>query len=135
MRDLERGHNTNVSSPTSSRQIVNGLNALGGAGTARYESPSLKNLDHLLANGHRAVIMGHPWRAWGDSLMKQGHYLNHRDPGEHACCIVGKTADGHYLMGDPLSKKGFVEVTGKQVEAFWHDAGRDAGMVNVRKVK
>ena len=119
MRDLERGHNTDYSSATSIAQAERGLRAVGAK--VKRIPTSMAAIDAALKKGGRVMVAGDPWDAWGKQLSAKGQYLNHRDPGNHSCVIFGKTADGHYLLGDPLSKKGTIEVTAAQLQHYFRD--------------
>ncbi|MFH1809817.1 MAG: peptidoglycan-binding protein [Pseudomonadota bacterium] len=119
MRDLERGHNTTFSSSTSKDQVIKGLKAVGAK--VKPLPVNITSVDQALARGGRVVMAGDPWNAWGKTLRTHGQYLNSRDPGNHACVIFGKTASGKYLMGDPLSKLGVIEVSAAQLARYWHD--------------
>lgn len=125
MRDLCHGHNTNYSSPTSPQMLVRGLRAAGTS--PKWIAPTPASIDAVLAKGGRVVVNGDPWTAWGKSLAAHGKYLNRRDPGNHSCAILGKTAGGRYLLADPLAKSGVLEITAAQLEKFWH-AGSNAAL-------
>jgi hypothetical protein len=76
----------------------------------------------------RAVpIRGAPKDAWGSSLSSRGEYLWNFDASpsdfQHWSIILGKRADGMYVLADPLSRIGTIPVTGAQILKFL-DAGR-----------
>lgn len=71
-----------------------------------------------------ALDCGHPiilgtsttWAAWGSAQKSAGNYLNSRDPGGHFVVVMGRAANGNYLIGDPLAKGGPIEITQAQLE-------------------
>lgn len=71
-----------------------------------------------------ALDRGHPvilgtnttWAAWGQAQKAAGQYLNNGNPGGHFVVVMGRSANGNYLIGDPLSKGGPIEVTQAQLE-------------------
>ena len=63
-----------------------------------------------------------PGNAWAKGLNATGDYLDMGKSGNasfgHFVTVLGKTPDGKYLVADPLSKKGAIEVTAQQLGAF-----------------
>jgi hypothetical protein len=61
------------------------------------------------------LLPGDPREAWGLLASKNGNYLHHYDPSNnndrfnHWVVIFGKSADGNYIIGDPLQSNGAVE--------------------------
>lgn len=73
-------------------------------------------IDASLAAGHPLILgTSRTWLAWGQGLRAQGSYLNNGDPGGHFVTLLGKTLSAGYLVGDPLSKIGAIEVTSSQL--------------------
>jgi hypothetical protein len=130
MRDRTRGHNTNYSDGTTVKEVLRGLNSVKGA-SARQVSATLDNLDRALAGGKTAVLGGVPWDSWGRNLRREGDYLNSKNPGGHSVAVLGKTAKGTYLLADPLSLTGTVEVSRKQLREFWKDFSGNGSLVVV----
>jgi hypothetical protein len=123
MRDLTRGGHTTQSSGTTDSQMVTGLRAAGAK--ANTIDPTINSVDQALQNGP-VIISGDPWKAWGGAMSSQGNYMNGHDPGNHFVTIMGRTADGQYIVGDPLSKSGAITVSAQQIQQFWNDGGASA---------
>ena len=117
MRDLSLGYDSKTSNPMSFTAVAKGLRQQGAI--TQGISATTPAVDAALAQGKPVIVCGDPWKAWGASMSANGQYLNHRDPGNHACVILGKTADGKYLLADPLSKVGTVPVSAEQLRSFW----------------
>lgn len=143
MRDLTRGRNTNKSSGTFVHQQLRGINAVKGA-RGRYISPALgapgakwlRAIRQGLAKGRTFTINGHSWAAWGRTLRARGQYLNSKDPGHHACAVLGMTRSGKFLVADPLSKAGTIAVSGERLLRFFRDArrrGDSPGIVQISR--
>ena len=129
VRDLALGYDSTESQGTNEGQMANAISAMGGS--SQYLDMNLGQVDQALAGGQRVLIAGDPWGAWGADMDANGQYLNHRDPGAHFVAILGKTADGQYLVADPLSANGVIAVSGAQIQAFWNDGGGNSGAMAV----
>ena len=76
-------------------------------------------IDAALASGHPLIVgSSKTWDAWGKAQSAAGDYLNYRNPGGHYVTILGKTADGQYIVADPLSKTGARAVSAEQVKTL-----------------
>ncbi len=117
IRDLSLGFNSTFSQPMGIAQLDRAFRHFG-APPGIWRGTSVAALDGIFARGHFAVAAGGPWAAWGASLNAQGKYLNFSDPGPHAVAILGKTAQGAYLLADPLSSAGTITVTAAQLATF-----------------
>lgn len=64
------------------------------------------------------VILGTSttWAAWGQGEKAAGNYLDNGNPGGHFVVVMGRSANGKYLIGDPLGKGGPIEVTEAQLQ-------------------
>lgn len=129
VRDLALGYDSTESQGTNMTQMANAISAMGG--TSQYLDMSLPQVDQALASGQRVLIAGNPWGAWGADMDANGQYLNHRNPGGHFVAILGKTPEGKYLVADPLSAVGVIEVTGDQIQAFWNEGAGNSGAMAV----
>lgn len=114
-----------VKKPNGAQAYENGL--------AKY---SLDGLDAALARNHPVIIGGTPagrpdvpavGAAWARRLYEQVDadgqrgYLDFNKQGNfgHFCAVVGKTADGNYLVADPLARHGTLEATPQELLAFF----------------
>ncbi len=78
---------------------------------------TLDSMDQAIAAGHPLIVgTSNTWSAWGKTQSAAGDYLNHQNPGGHYVTVLGKSPDGNYIVGDPLSKIGAVEVTPAQMK-------------------
>lgn len=116
MRDEALGYDSTHSQGTWDSQLVKPLEQNGA--TATIVKPlSLASMDAALANGHPLIVgTSNTWDAWGRAQSAAGGYLNYRNPGGHYVTVLGKSPSGNYLVGDPLSRIGAVEVTSAQME-------------------
>lgn len=129
VRDLALGYDSTESQGTNEGQMATAIAAMHG--TSEYLDMSLDQVDQALASGQRVLIAGDPWGAWGAQMNANGEYLNHQDPGAHFVAILGKTADGQYLVADPLSATGVIAVSGEQIQEFWNEGGDNSGAMAV----
>ncbi|MBI3185582.1 MAG: peptidoglycan-binding protein [Myxococcales bacterium] len=117
LRDAALGYDS-----TNSKRMGFGSleRALGqhGAQTQMLPPPAIDSIDGAIERGNPVILGGNPWSAWGRDLSRAGNYLNGRDPGGHFVTVLGKTADGRYVVGDPLVKNGTIEVTADQLKTF-----------------
>lgn len=122
VRDTSLGFDSTASQAMALTQLANGLTKMG-AKTA-YHSGSISRglVDGALGRGHPVVLAGDPWNVWGNRLAGQGNYLDVGPGadvvGNHAVCVLGKTADGSYLVGDPLNRQGTLAVSARDMDAF-----------------
>jgi hypothetical protein len=75
-------------------------------------------VDAALARGSAVIIGGDPNRAWEGRLAAKGSYQESGDFG-HFCTVLGKTADGRYVVNDPLSTAGSITVSAQELQAYW----------------
>jgi len=116
MRDQAFGYDTTKSQDTNDSELQKALAANGAQGTV-VKPVSLASVDQAIANGHPMIVgTGTTWSAWGSKQNTAGAYLNHQNPGGHYVTVMGKAADGNYIVGDPLSKVGALEVTPRQLQ-------------------
>ena len=77
-------------------------------------------VDAALARGSPVILGGVPGNAWAKALGSAG-YLdvgNGTASFNHFVAVLGRTSDGRYIVGDPLSSKGALEVTAAQLGTF-----------------
>jgi hypothetical protein len=123
-----------ASMPTHPPQIAQGLASIGAS--LLPLGMDLASIDSSLGRGHPVLLAGDPKQAWGLAMANQGNYLaTYRAVADfgHWICIFGKTNNGLYVVGDPLSKIGAMTVTGSQLETFVAD-GRPNGWSCAREV-
>jgi len=112
-------------------ELATGLEKHGAA--TQDLGTDLTAIDAALESGNPVLAGGNPWEAWGQQMNESGEYLNFSDPGDHAVCILGKNPDsGKYIVADPLSRNGAIEVTREQLERFFAD-GTDVGAMEVSR--
>lgn len=129
MRDRVFGFHKEQSDACDETQVGNALDQLGGHHD--FIDMSTQAVDQALAEGRMVLLAGDPWGAWGANMDANGQYLNHRDPGPHFVTVLGKAADGNYIVGDPLSRIGAIEVNGDQLRDFWARGGGNSGAMSV----
>lgn len=116
MRDQALGYDSNHSQGTGDGQLIRAL-AGNGANTNVLRPITLDKMDAAIAAGHPLILgTSTTWEAWGKTQSAAGDYLNHRNPGGHFVTVLGKAPNGNYIVGDPLSKTGAVEVTPQQMQ-------------------
>jgi hypothetical protein len=125
-RNLERKirptNTPTLSGPTYLPMEDQGLVASGAA--VAVLSRSLQSIDLALSSGSMVLVPGDPREAWGLRASANGNYLHHYDPTNdkdrfgHWVVIFGKSADGNYIVGDPLQTNGAVERTPFQVRTY-----------------
>ena len=120
-RDLIFGYDTTTSArlgllPATKGTVGYGLEAAGAKVSGLRNT--VADVDAALARGN-PIILGSSstWAAWGQAERAAGNYLNGRNPGGHFVTVLGRAANGNYLVGDPLLKGGPIEVTQAQLEA------------------
>lgn len=78
-------------------------------------STTLAAIDAQLDAGAKVIAYGDPSQAWepelGASYQAQGSF-------SHFVAIFGRSADGNYLVGDPLSTSGVVEATPDELSRY-----------------
>jgi hypothetical protein len=119
-RDLILGYDSSKSIGLSLLPPVKGTVGYGLV-QAGAEVSGLKNtlpeLDGALDRGHPVILgTGSTWAAWGKAEHTAGNYLNSGDPHGHFVLVVGRAANGNYLVSDPLVKGGPIEVTQAQMQ-------------------
>ncbi|MCB9640816.1 MAG: LysM peptidoglycan-binding domain-containing protein [Myxococcales bacterium] len=124
MRDAILGWDSSYSQLLTSSQLKNGLEAHGATVSWLPSNQSLQQqmnqLDQALANGNPVIIgSSSTYQAWGSSQNtwdNSDNYINSGDPKGHFATVLGRTANGNYIVGDPLVKGGTIEVTRAQME-------------------
>jgi len=83
------------------------------------------DLDAELASGHMIVLFGYPGDPANPSRVTvyqqpfRDRGYTYRYDGGHAIAVFGKRANGSYVVGDPLSTFGTIELTDAQLADFW----------------
>lgn len=130
LRDKAFGRNTTYSTPTGYGTIATGLAAYG-ATTRNLNHGDLSTIDAALERGNPVMAAGGPWAAWGAEQKAAGNYLNSKNPGPHSVTILGKTAQGGYIVADPLSSKSSIEVSADQLRRYFIDGASESGAMEV----
>ena len=100
--------------PTGYGNIVDGATAAGLKAEHTYGWASL---DDALAAGHPVVAAGMISSTWKAQFPADGHYGSAGQVG-HFVAVLGKTANGNYLVSDPMFANGAVEMTQAQLKIF-----------------
>lgn len=77
----------------------------------QHSGMSMNEIDRALERGHMVCLAGEPGEKFRSA---QGHGYGDG----HSVLVMGKTKDGHYLVCDPLSKRGPTELTREQLKSF-----------------
>lgn len=118
MRDTIVGYDSHDSQLMGMGQLQTGLSKIG-AQTQYLSGDPAQAADDAISRGHPVILGGSGvWNAWGASESAAGRYLNYRNPGGHFVTVMGKAADGRYIVSDPLSRDGAITVTGDQLRQF-----------------
>ncbi|MEW5741433.1 MAG: peptidoglycan-binding protein [Myxococcota bacterium] len=133
MRDAIFKYDTSKSSTMGMYSVEQGLKAYGAdtktldVRKATKDGAGLEAIDAALAAGHPVILGGTPGEAWAKELDKTGDYLDMGARGNgsfgHFVAVLGKTDDGKYLLADPLSRKGTIEVSASQIGTFLKQSG------------
>ncbi|MHB8873794.1 MAG: peptidoglycan-binding protein [Myxococcaceae bacterium] len=122
IRDQAIGYDTSQSQLTGDGQMIRALEA-NGATTAQVRPLNAESMDAALAAGHPVMVgSSTTWSAWGQAQNAAGDYLNHGNPGGHYITVLGKAPNGNYIVADPLSKTGSIEVTSDQMTKLYAGA-------------
>jgi hypothetical protein len=85
----------------------------------------LKALDEAFKKGHMVMLGGQPGRPGDGNYTAYEQAMRHRSGDTtysfskgHAILVMGKDAQGRYLVADPLSRKGVVHMTAKEMSSF-----------------
>lgn len=104
--------------------------AFDGAGGTSYRGSGWEALDAALAAGDPVVAHGYYGKSgWGATLeaagTAQGYEGGYAGGGNigHFNAILGKTADGLYVVADPMYTGGTVELTRAQLEQYFSPSG------------
>jgi hypothetical protein len=128
MRDLCDGRDGDQSHLMDWNTLRRGLKAAGANSDLVWGT---QGIDQALARGSVCILGGqNPWGAWGAKERAKGNYLASGNGG-HFVAVVGKQADGKYLLADPLLKNTPIAVTGQQLLSF--AVGNGAGGIEVWK--
>jgi hypothetical protein len=96
--------------------------ALANRALARVGAPSLADIDAALAQRGVAVVEGVPKNSWASWLSARGWYLTDGSKVfRHWIAITGKTPAGNYIVCDPLSRVGALEVSPERVQQYMDD--------------
>lgn len=116
-RDLAFGEDTSSSRLTGVNQLATSLRGLGATGTV-HAPASMDAIDAALAAGNPVIAGGYPFNsgAWGGSTAD---YLESGEKNfAHWVVVSGTTPEGNYLINDPLSPNGAIEITREQLVAY-----------------
>ena len=102
---------------TSNTQIVTGLNNAGLRANAYNFDGNFAQIDRDLADGKGVIAMGYYGSAWRNQFPNPG--LTGDGNINHINTILGKTANGNYLVGDPMYRGGVVEMSRNQLAVFF----------------
>lgn len=116
VRDLAFGVDTTDSRLTGATRLTATLQALG-AGATEHTPSSMAAIDAALERGNPVIAGGQPFDsgAWGATT--EG-YLEDGGSFSHWVVVSGRTPEGNYIINDPLSANGPIEVTREQLEAY-----------------
>jgi hypothetical protein len=142
MRDLAHGGRTPQSAPTYGPMMLAGLaaNDLFATDLVLDHAASdadLAVIDESLANGDLVLVAGDPGNAWGRALDRRHAYLHtydvapDKDRFGHWVVVFETTDSGLYVIGDPLSTAGVVEIAREQLRTYLADGGMLAGAIAV----
>lgn len=116
IRDQALGYDSTRSQGTGDGQLIKAIKA-NGANATTVSPLTIASVDAAIAAGHPLIVgSGSTWDAWGKTQSAAGDYLNHQNPGGHYVTVMGKAPDGNYIVADPLSKVGAIEVTPAQLQ-------------------
>ncbi|WP_164020068.1 hypothetical protein [Pyxidicoccus trucidator] len=126
-RDLAAGVDTSSSRTTDVIQLATSLRGLGATATV-HAPASMDAIDAALAAGNPVIAGGHPFNsgAWGASTADYLEDGKKNFP--HWVVVSGTTPEGNYLINDPLSPNGAIEVTREQLVAYLDEG---MGMIEV----
>lgn len=111
--DSKKSLGLSLGPSTAKGTVAYGLAAAGATCTMLGKD----GLDAALDRGNPVIIgSSATYAAWGRDQKLAGNYLNGGDPKGHFVIVLGRAANGNYLVGDPLVKGGVMEVTPKQME-------------------
>jgi Peptidase_C39 like family len=102
---------------TSNVQMMNGLNNAGLRTNAYRYNGNFDQIDRDLADGKAVIIMGYYGSSWRNQFPN--YSLTGNGNINHINTILGKTANGNYLVGDPMYRGGVVEMNRNQVAVFF----------------
>lgn len=118
VRDQALGRESDYSERMGFDELARALRAYGARSEWLPGRP-LEAVDSALERGNPLIVGGNPWKAWGKAERAAGNYLNSRDPGNHFIAVLGRTADGLYIVGDPLVRNGTLAVASEQLRDFF----------------
>ncbi|RKH07554.1 hypothetical protein D7X74_32910 [Corallococcus sp. CA047B] len=116
-------------------KVTKGVTEAGAVATV-YGSADVtaESLDGALTRGHPVILGGNPFgddelhQAWGPAAAAAGNYLEDGNFGGHWVTVTGKTAEGNYIVNDPLCPRGPIEVTPEQMAEYLNG---NLGMIEV----
>lgn len=103
--------NTDITQGTSCAELAKAAQDFGLT-TSSLNPGDMAGLDSALASGKMVIASGDPIayeRALGLTGADYGN--NARYDGSHYILVMGKSADGNYIVDDPLSRKGSLSLT------------------------
>ena len=124
---LDKDHDT-----TGSPSIVAGATA---AGLTAQEQTGWSELNTALVDGKPVVAFGDCYQGWKDQFADaEGRYGG----GEiaHFISILGRSADGQYIVNDPMFTGGPVEMTRDELAVFFNkDGDNTPGFISMDPVQ
>jgi hypothetical protein len=106
---------------TNSNQLVAGLRNAGLQAADHMNDGSWQQLDQDLAAGRPVIAWGYYGNAWRNQFPS--YSLTGNGNTDHLNVIFGKTANGNYVVGDPMYRGGTVEMTRNQLAVFFSNGG------------
>jgi len=90
----------------------------------KYVAMSTGGLDTQLGKRRMVVLAGEPGKPGSSvSTVYQKAFIsagyNYTYTGHHSILVIAKLASGKYLVGDPLSRIGTIQLTKAQMKDFW----------------
>lgn len=93
--------------------------AASSLGVPTSNGSGWNQLDATLAAGKPVVANGNAYQAWRDQFPHTGGKRYGSGDVQHFNTILGKTADGKYIVSDPMYTGGPVEMTREQLSVFF----------------
>lgn len=101
-------------------------------GAVTRDVKDMDGVDAALARGEPVVLYGHPNQA--GSYYDSANFGAIGTEDYHWISVVGKTADGQYIIQDPLSRNGVVTVSRDELEVYavWTTSNGDPSSFSMR---
>jgi Peptidase_C39 like family len=106
---------------TDSNQLIAGLRNAGLQAANHMFDGSWQQLDQDLAAGRPVIAWGYYGSAWRNQFPS--YALTGNGATDHLNTILGKTANGNYIVGDPMYRGGTVEMNRNQLAVFFSNGG------------